>query len=257
MISNADGILTCQVDSCTIQKPTTKPADTDTDGVFDGQDDDSENDGISDDDEASAGSVTEAGTFVLKNEDLIDPDGDGIPNSLDLDSDGDGLPDHFEGGGHNDNDSDGVVDNFIDADGDGHNDANDPSLRGVVLALPDTDGDGTPDFLDGDSDNDGVSDSNETVGCLDADNDGLLDNSEDGNDDGLADSVHPQTGSPCALLDLDEDGIFDHLDANDNRGNRSSSCAIAPFTTSNVSFPVYLLIPVFILIARLWRRRTS
>jgi hypothetical protein len=231
--------------------------DGDDDSVFDGLDTDSENDGISDQDEDTAGSATQASTFSLRNEILTDPDGDGIPNSLDLDSDGDGLPDHFEGGGNNDNDSDGVADSFIDVDVDGHNDTYDPSLNGVVLPLPDTDGDGKPDFLDRDSDNDGISDSNETVGCVDADNNGLLDNSIDVNSDGLADIVHPQTGSPCALLDLDEDGLFDHLDAEDNRGNDSSSCAILPIRASNTSFPIYLLIPVFILIARLWKRRTS
>jgi hypothetical protein len=256
-ISNTEGILTCQIDSCTVHKPTDMPMDGDDDSVFDGLDTDSENDGISDQDEDTAGSATQASTFSLRNEILTDPDGDGIPNSLDLDSDGDGLPDHFEGGGNNDNDSDGVADSFIDVDVDGHNDTYDPSLNGVVLPLPDTDGDGKPDFLDRDSDNDGISDSNETVGCVDADNNGLLDNSIDVNSDGLADIVHPQTGSPCALLDLDEDGLFDHLDAEDNRGNDSSSCAILPIRASNTSFPIYLLIPVFILIARLWKRRTS
>lgn len=257
MVSNADGILTCQVDSCTIHKPTAKPADTDNDEVFDGVDFDSDNDGITDDDEASGGGLTETSTLALRNEDFVDPDGDGIDSPLDLDSDGDGIPDHLEGGGNNDADSDGIADNFLDADGDGLNDAHDPTQGGDVLALPDTDGDGIPDFMDGDSDNDGISDSNETVGCLDADNDGILDNAEDGNNDGLADSVHPETGTPCALVDIDEDGLFDHLDAEDNRGNGNSSCAMVPLTVSNISFPVYLLIPAFILIARLWRRRTS
>lgn len=259
MVSNADGILTCHVDSCTIHKPTAEPADTDNDEVFDGVDFDSDNDGIpdDDDDETSAGSVVETSAFALRNEDFTDPDGDGIANSLDLDSDGDGIPDHFEGGGNNDADSDGIADNFMDADTDGLNDAHDPTQGGEALTRPDTDGDGMPDFFDRDSDDDGITDTNETVGCIDADNDGILDTAEDGNNDGLADSVHPETGVPCVLLDTDGDGIFDHLDAGDNRGNRSSSCAIVPLTTSNISFPAYLLIPAFILIARLWRRRTS
>ena len=34
-------------------------------------------------------------------------------------------------------------------------------------------------------------------------------------------------------------------------------CSIASSTYSNTSFPVYLLIPAFILIARLWRKRTN
>jgi len=53
-----------------------------------------------------------------------DPDGDGVPNSMDDDSDGDGIPDSVEG-------------------------------------ADDADNDGTPNFLDLDSDNDGTSDEEE------------------------------------------------------------------------------------------------
>ena len=44
-------------------------------------------------------------------------------------------------------------------------------------------------------------------------------------------------------------------------GNESTKtgggCSIASSTYSNTSLPAYLLIPAFILIARLWRRRTN
>ena len=43
----------------------------------------------------------------------------------------------------------------------------------------------------------------------------------------------------------------------DGNGSSSNSCAMASSTAANPSFPVYLLIPAFILIARLWRRRTN
>ena len=43
----------------------------------------------------------------------------------------------------------------------------------------------------------------------------------------------------------------------DGDGNSSNSCAMASSTAANLSFPVYLLIPAFILIARLRRRRTN
>jgi YVTN family beta-propeller protein len=225
--------------------------DTDTDGVANGDDTDDDNDGIPDSMETATTQTNSLNS--TRNEILLDTKDDVIPNERDLDSDGDGIPDHVEAGGNNDTNSDGISDGFLDSDGDGLNDAHDPSQGGTLLPLPDTDGDGVPDFLDRDSDNDGVSDSNETVGCLDADNDGILDNAVDANNDGLADRVHPKTGQPCALLDTDGDGIFDHQDGEDNR-HGSSSCAIASSTASEVSFPVYLLIPVFIVIRRFWRR---
>ncbi len=229
--------------------------DTDLDGVSNGNDADDDNDGIPDSMEKAPAQARSLNS--TRDEIPGDIDGDGKPNERDLDSDGDGLPDHVEGGGNYDKNMDGIADNFLDADGDGHNDAHDPTQGGDVLTLPDTDGDGLPDFLDTDSDNDGISDTNETVGCVDADGDGKLDNSTDSNNDGLADSVNPVTGTPCGSIDSDGDGIFDHLDATDNSRGGSSSCSIAPPGDSNASLPVYLLIPAFILIARLWRRRTN
>ena len=41
-------------------------------------------------------------------------------------------------------------------------------------------------------------------------------------------------------------------------GNGSGGCgSLVPTTASNASLPVYLLIPAFIPIARLWRRRIN
>jgi len=48
------------------------------------------------------------------------------------------------------------VDNFLDTDGDGHHDAYDTETGGSPLPLPDSDGDGIPDFLD--ATNDGPTD---------------------------------------------------------------------------------------------------
>ncbi|MCG1036972.1 LamG-like jellyroll fold domain-containing protein [Polaribacter sargassicola] len=50
-----------------------------------------------------------------------DFDGDGVPNHLDLDSDNDGIYDIVEAGG-TDDDNDGLVDNFVDANDDGVSD---------------------------------------------------------------------------------------------------------------------------------------
>ena len=74
-----------------------------------------------------------------------DTDGDELPNRIDTDSDNDGLSDLIESGGV-DADSDGLVDDFVDANGDGFDDA----LSGIAPELPDSDGDGVSDPLDAD-----------------------------------------------------------------------------------------------------------
>ncbi len=188
------------------------------------------------------------GEFGTIQAQTIGTDGDEIPNFLDLDSDGDCIPDHFEAGGANDGDSDGIVDNFIDSDGDGLHDELDPSQGGTPLPLPDTDGDGIPDFLDTDSDGDGSTDSKE-AGGEDEDGDGINDESSDNNRDGLADACHPDTGRPLPLTDKDGDGIPDHLDTTSGGGG----CSVASINTTR-SMPLYLLIPSLIAIRRVWRR---
>ncbi len=219
-------------------------ANTDQDGVLDSEDTDSDNDGITN---AAEGQGTNSKQNLL--EIPADPDNDGIPNELDLDSDGDGIPDHNEGGGTNDKDSDGIADNFIDIDGDGHHDQHDEDQMNDRLPLPDTDGDGIPDFLDTDSDNDGKTDANET-GSIDMDGDGILDNPEDRNRDGLADSNHPATGAPAEFSDTDNDGIFDHLDADD----QNNGCSLAETGSSKVDI-LWLLVPVALLLGRTRRKK--
>ncbi|NET53104.1 MAG: DUF4347 domain-containing protein, partial [Merismopedia sp. SIO2A8] len=83
------------------------PTDTDNDGINDENDLDDDNDGIPDTVETTA-----------------DTDGDGIINSLDLDSDNDGILDVIEAGG-TDADGDGMIGvngSIIDVDGDGLHD---------------------------------------------------------------------------------------------------------------------------------------
>ena len=82
-------------------------------------------------------------------EETGDPDGDGIPNFLDLDSDGDGILDQIEGAG--DPDGDGIP-NYLDLDSDGD------GIGDFFEGIGDPDGDGTPNFLDLDSDGDGIED---------------------------------------------------------------------------------------------------
>ena len=131
-------------------------SDVDGDGILNTVDLDDDNDGIPDLVEGS-----------------IDTDGDSIIDSLDIDSDNDGIKDIIEFGGV-DTDNDGMTDNFTDVNANGIDDTYDSSLpANAPLMLPDTDGDGTPNYRDLDSDADGFSD--ELEGLNDYDQDGIPD----------------------------------------------------------------------------------
>ena len=125
------------------------------------------------------------------------------------DSDGDGIPDEVETQ-IIDTDGDGVFD-YMDTDSD-----NDGILDSVEGSA-DTDADGIPDYRDSDSDNDGIPDAIE--GRVDPDGDGLpnsIDTDSDG--DGISDSQEGAgdadgDGTPNYLdLDSDGDGIFDAIE---------------------------------------------
>ncbi|MCP3936627.1 MAG: hypothetical protein GY708_14770 [Actinomycetia bacterium] len=110
-----------------------------------------------------------------------------------------------------DADGDGVYDSVEDRNAD-HNYTND-----------DSDGDGTPDYLDIDDDGDGVSTTYENPPAGDSDGDGTpdyLDTDDDG--DGIpTDSENPDPdvdGNPVDAWDLDGDGAPDYLDPDPNDG---------------------------------------
>ncbi len=220
--------------------------DTDDDGIADGQDLDSDNDGIIDDDEAAG--VTYAGAsgpfddddndglfnyqdadaanFVDADgdgiDDRVDADSDGIPNFFDLDSDNDGIPDGVEANrgtlptGQNTNGQ--FPPSATDVDDDGLADNVDGGSVST-LANPDTDGDGIPDFLDLDSDNDGITDLLE-AGGNDYNGDGKLDSFGDTDGDGLGNSVDVDNGgTPLTIPNTDGTGRPNYIDTDSEDDN--------------------------------------
>lgn len=160
-------------------------ADADGDGIADAIDQDDDNDGILD-------AVEGAG----------DSDLDGVPDSMDIDSDNDGIVDNVEA----QSDAAYVAPTGLDDDNDGLDNAYDIDDNGTAIVPVNTDGEDSPDYLDSDSDNDGVPD---------------LIEGHDANGNGIADVV------PVANADADGDGLNDSFDtvggpaANNETGSNS------------------------------------
>ena len=251
------------------------PPDSDSDGVADYLDVDSDNDGLLDTLESlnipapmnmdtNGNGLDDAIDAVMTGgedgnsngvDDRYEPlntDGDDLPDYLDLDADGDGINDAVENqvayaNPTADSDGNGLIDSIdvlLTLGSDENNNGIDDAFEAT-----DTDGDGTPDAQDTDSDNDTLPDAGE--GSTDTDGDGLgnfrdLDSDADllsdtleaGNDpsmprntdgdsepdyididsdnDILLDSVESNVG---ALLDSDEDTVPNHRDLDtDNDG---------------------------------------
>lgn len=162
--------------------------DSDGDSVPNFADLDSDNDGIPDIIENGRSDTDNNGQLDATDENaasdaLFDADQDGISNLLDLDSDQDGLIDLIEAG-QADTTGTGTLTNaeFVDNNANGWHD----NLEGT--AVPDTDADATPDFLDLDSNDDGVTDLTSS-GIVDVNDDGMLDNFIDNNGDGVHDDI--------------------------------------------------------------------
>ncbi|MGB5437357.1 MAG: hypothetical protein WBM98_15785, partial [Maribacter sp.] len=210
----AFGLNTTYANSTNLDIPMTG-TDLDGDGVMDNVDIDDDGDGIID-------------TIEDKN-----MDGDDNPSTSPTDTDGDGIPDYRD----KDSDNDGILDNVeaqtsfgyiescgMDSDGNGlddHYEATPGSCGGLVPI--DTDGDHIPDYLDIDSDNDGILDNVEaqtTTGFIPP-------SDEDGNHNGLDDEYEPaclcegltpldtdgDTVPDFRDLDSDNDGILDNVEA--------------------------------------------
>ncbi|MGB8330735.1 MAG: hypothetical protein WCE62_11465 [Polyangiales bacterium] len=211
--------------------------DTDGDGLWDVHEGtaDREGDGSPDFRDAD-----DDGDGIPTAVDNADPNGDGDPadandqdtdllqDYLDLDSDGDGLSDTREAGGADD-DGDGLPDGCVDAT------PLDGQCDGLSLLSPvNTDatligGDSLPDYLDDDSDADGIGDTDE---AFDADDDQIRDIVALGNDhdrDGLDDAFDGDclgAGSPpgCAVVGSPLTGASVSDDDGDGTPNWQQAC---------------------------------
>ena len=194
------------------------------------------------------------GDGVLDNQEILD--GTNKNNSCDFviasrtlapstawntsDCDTDGIPNAVDGVLDTDNDG---TPNFrdLDSDNDGITDAIE---RGTNGASPvDTDNDGTSDFKDLDSDNDGITDAIEKgpgATPLDTDNDGTPDFRDlDSDNDGITDAT--EKGPGATPLDTDNDGTPDFRDLDsDNDGTTDAlekGSGITPKDTDNDGIP--------------------
>jgi len=162
--------------------------------------------------------------FSLNAAQLVDSDGDGLSDQYEekigieaflSDTDGDGVDDGVEVGADLDNPLDTDGDKRIDAlDYDDDDDGLPTILENKSIEFSDIDKDGIKNYLDSDSDNDGVSDGLE-AGYQNKDKnlDGIDDAFDvehkggiDKNGDGITDSLK--------LPDFNNDGIVDYLDPN-------------------------------------------
>ncbi len=154
-------------------------------------------------------------------------DGQGRPNAYDMDADGDGIVDVIEAG-FPDANLNGIIDGAIGTNGW----STIVSAMAGPLAIRNTDADTNRDYLDIDSDNDGITDNIEgmtTLGYLlpgtaDTDGDGIVD-TYDGTagfgGSGIMVLDFDGDGTPDYRdLDTDADGMIDRIEGNDFNFNR-------------------------------------
>ncbi len=178
--------------------------------------------------------------------DSVDTDGDGVANEVDPDDDNDGISDIDEGGGLVDTDGDGAADSLDidsdddlipdenesgDTDGDGIRDSQEPV--GIDVQT-DSDGDGVHDGLDLDDDNDGIIDTLEGAGNIDTDRDGIVDSLDlDSDNDGRSDLL--ESGLNLIMLTFDASWSLE-----DDVGNNGLVDLVETFSDSGfpLNYPI-------------------
>jgi len=154
-----------------------------------------------------------------------DSDGDGVADQLDFDSDNDGILDLIEGQGQH-----FIAISNTDVNQDGIDDA-----YGAGIVPVDTDTDTVLDYLDLDSDNDGINDLDESgSNAPDANNNGVIDGVNFG-PNGLANALETSPNSGVlnyTLADTDGDGIYNAVEL-DSDNDLCSDVIEAGFLDSN------------------------
>ena len=173
--------------------------------------------------------------FSFSGEIVRDTDGDGIADHLDLDSDNDGISDLAESG------QDASV---VDIDGDGVHDGGAGAGSGIPLAANggagvnpvNSDSDGIDNYLDLDSDNDGIADAIEAQPTAGYQSPAI---GSDGDGDGTVDTFDSTTGHGADFNtpeDTDSDGTADYLDNDSDDDGFLDTAESGLGATTNANF---------------------
>lgn len=182
---------------------------------------------------------------ILISQTLCDLDGDNIADVFDLDSDNDGIPDVVEVGLGNLSEGKAYLYQWVDVNQNGMHDVAESHI------VPDNDGDGAPNYLDLDSDNDSIFDVDESwAGNINA-YAGFENGDGDINGDGAGDGPESEDfrnkdTNGDGNLEGFGDGILDIYDyafniyGNDNQGTNVAPFAYYVKDTDGDGIPDYL-----------------
>lgn len=177
---------------------------------------------------------------------IIDDDDDGLARTSDDDADNDTISNTDEDSStFVDTDNDGTPDFLdLDTDSDGLKDSTEAGDTDLNTPPVDTDHDGTPDFRDSDSDNDGLSDKDEIDNGTDPTN-------PDTDGDGISDGTEFNTGNdptikgPGVDPDIKGSNTTQTVQA---QGSGLGSCSLRQTSNSQGNFFGLLLISILFLI---------